>query len=88
MKKKHVFNLTAFGLIFPILFFGDLLEWKGTYFWYILIPFGLYFAYWVKKLKIVGAYFLISFILFAFQFLIKDIPITGVFGNFSCFLSL
>lgn len=83
-RKKHIFNPAAFG-IFLTLILGAATQWKGTYVWYVIVPFGLYFAYKLKKTEIVTGYTIISFLLFAVQALLQRVPLGNIFGYFSYF---
>ncbi|MCM8816465.1 MAG: RnfABCDGE type electron transport complex subunit D [Candidatus Omnitrophica bacterium] len=85
LRGKHLFNPAALGLLISTLFYGNLLDWKGTYIWYLLIPFGIYFATKVKRLEVIGAYFIISLILYGTQSLLKDMPLNNIFGFYSYF---
>lgn len=67
VKKKHLFNPAAFGIFLVTLFLGAETQWRGTFVWYILVPFGLYFTYRIQKLQLVLAYFLTAVVLFATQ---------------------
>ncbi|HBG60517.1 MAG: hypothetical protein A2Y03_09950 [Omnitrophica WOR_2 bacterium GWF2_38_59] len=66
-KNKHVFNPAAFGIFFTILITNGYTQWKGAYDWAIIIPFGLYFAFKMKKLLLVIIYFILSLILYSFE---------------------
>ncbi len=85
VNGKHIFNPAAFGVLSVILLFGADTQWKGTYYWQILIPVGIYFAYKVRKLDLIISYALVSFLLFGAQALIYQRPITEVAGYFSFF---
>ncbi|MBI4706435.1 MAG: RnfABCDGE type electron transport complex subunit D [Candidatus Omnitrophica bacterium] len=84
-QKKHIFNPAAFGIFLTIILFGVPTEWKGTYLWYILVPFGIYFAYKIRKLEIVLGYTIISLLLFGTQDLLRELPLGNIFGYFSYF---
>ena len=56
IRKKHIFNPAGFGIFLVILLFGATTQWKGTFAWYIVVPFGLYFAYKVNKLEVLSGY--------------------------------
>ena len=62
--KKHIFNPAAFGILLTTIIFGVSTEWKGTYSWYVLVPFGLYFTYKIRKIEIILSYAVISLLLF------------------------
>ena len=38
-RKKHIFNPAAFGIFLTLILFGAQTQWKGTYLWYVLLPF-------------------------------------------------
>jgi Na+-translocating ferredoxin:NAD+ oxidoreductase RnfD subunit len=82
-QKKHIFNPAAFGVLLTLVFFGAQTQWKGTYLWYILLPFGLYFARKVRKLEIILGYAVVSLLLFGIQAALRHFPFWGVFGYFS-----
>lgn len=84
-QKKHIFNPAAFGLFLTIVFFGGNTQWRGTYLWYILAPFGVYFAYKIKKTEVVIGYALVAFILFAAQAFLQRVSLWNIFLYFSYF---
>ncbi|MFA6379222.1 MAG: RnfABCDGE type electron transport complex subunit D, partial [Candidatus Omnitrophota bacterium] len=59
-QRKHIFNPAAFGIFLAIVFLGVSAQWKATYVWSVVVPFGVYFAYRFKKLEIVLGYAIIS----------------------------
>ena len=85
INKKHIFNPAAFGIFCVIVFFHAGVQWIGTYLWYILIPFGIYFAYKTNKIEILLGYFLTSFLLIGYTALIHNISLISIFGYFSYF---
>ncbi len=50
LQRKHIFNPAGLGIFLTLIFFGASSQWKGTYFWQIILPFGLYFSYKLKKI--------------------------------------
>lgn len=84
-KDRHIFNPAAFGIFLSTIFLSAQTQWKGTYLWYILVPFGLYFAQKIRKTGIIIAYLLSSFILFGSQTLLHKAPLWNVFGYLSYF---
>jgi len=84
-QKRHIFNPAAFGLFLTLIIFGASTEWKGTYVWYIVAPAGAYFAYKVRKIELLAAYFLTAIILFGTQALLNRVSLAGVFGYLSYF---
>jgi len=84
-QKKHIFNPAAFGIFLTLIFFGAQTQWKGTYLWYILLPFGLYFAEKIRKLEIVLGYAVVSLLLFGIQAFLRHFSFWDVFGYFSYF---
>lgn len=85
IKKKHLFNPAAFGIFSVIILFGASTQWRGTYAWYILIPFGLYFIQKIRKLEILLSYTVVSLILFGVQACIQKAPFLNIFGYLSYF---
>jgi len=84
-ESRHVFNPAAFGIFLSIILMASLTEWRGAYLWYILVPFGTYFVYKIKKLKILAGFVLTFFILFGTQAFIRKVPIWNIFGYFNYF---
>jgi Na+-translocating ferredoxin:NAD+ oxidoreductase RnfD subunit len=84
-KKKHIFNPAAFGIFLSTLILGAFTQWKGTYMWYVLVPFGLYFAQRIKKMEIIIGYAIISFTLFGTQAFFQKVSSINIFGYFSYF---
>ena len=85
IKDKHIFNPAAFGIFLTVILLGASTGWNGTYLWYILVPFGLYFTYKIKKLEVVYGYAAVSLVLFGAQALLHKVPLLDVFGYFSYF---
>lgn len=83
-RKKHIFNPAAFG-IFLTLVFGAFSQWRGTYYWYILFPFGIYFALKIRKIEVIISYAVISLGLFGTQAIFQHVSLQNIFGYFSYF---
>jgi len=84
-KKKHIFNPAAFGIFLSIILFGASTQWRGTYLWYIVVPFGIYFVYKLKKTGVLIGYALISLLLFGSQAMLEKVSFWNIFGYFSYF---
>ena len=84
-NKKHLFNPAAFGIFSVILLFNASTQWKGTYAWYILIPFGLYFIIKIKKIELLLSYIVTTLLIFVIQAVIQKTPIFNIFGYLSFF---
>jgi Na+-translocating ferredoxin:NAD+ oxidoreductase RnfD subunit len=84
-NKKHIFNPAAFGIFLSILLFGATTQWKGTFFWYLLLPAGLYFTYKLRKLELIIGYFAVALALFGAQALLNRVPLVNIIGYFSYF---
>jgi Na+-translocating ferredoxin:NAD+ oxidoreductase RnfD subunit len=84
-KKKHIFNPAALGVFLAMILLGASTQWKGTYAWYILLPFGLYFAQKIRKIEIIVGYFIVSLTLFGIQAAIQSISLWHIFGYLSYF---
>jgi len=84
-QKKHIFNPAAFGIFLSLIVFGASTQWKGTYLWYILLPFGLYFAQKSRKIEIIIGYAAISLALFGIQAIMQKISLWHIFGYLSYF---
>lgn len=85
LNKKHIFNPAAFGIFFVTIFLGATTQWKGTYAWYIVAFFGIYFILKTRKIELLISYFLISFILFGIQAFLQRTPLVNIFGYLSYF---
>ena len=85
IKNKHVFNPAALGIMASIILFGAVTEWKGTYSWHILVPFGLYFAYRLRKIGLLIGYALTTGILFGATCIAEHASLRLVFGYVSYF---
>lgn len=84
-QKKHIFNPAALGIFLTTILFGASLQWKGTFAWHILIPFGIYFINKIKKAEVVLGYAVVSLILFTTQALLQRTPLGNIFSYFSYF---
>lgn len=85
IKHRHIFNPAAFGIFLTIIVFGASTGWRGTYLWYILVPFGLYFAYRIKKVEVVTGYAVVSLLLFGIQAFLQKVSFWNIFGYLSYF---
>ena len=83
--KRHIFNPAAFGIFLSTILLGVSTQWKGTYLWYILIPFGIYFMHKIRKIEIVVGYAIISLALFGAQAFFQKVSLWNIFGYFSYF---
>ena len=84
-KSRHVFNPAGFGVLMAVFLLGASTEWQGAYLCYIIIPFGIYFSFKIRKLELVAGYFTASLILFGSQALIQRVNILDVFGYLNYF---
>ena len=84
-KSRHVFNPAGFGILMTAFLLGASTEWKGAYLWYVIIPFGIYFSFKIRKLEIIAGYFTASLILFGGQALMQRVNILDVFGYLNYF---
>ena len=84
-KARHIFNPAAFGVLVAVFLLGAYTEWKGAYLWYIIIPFGVYFSFKIKKLELIISYFIASFILFGAQAVIQNVQIFNILGYLNYF---
>jgi enediyne biosynthesis protein E5 len=71
IKGKHIFNPAGFGSFLAVILFGNTTQWYGAYIWYLIIPFGLYFVYRIKRLPIVAAFYLTAVVLYGGQALLQ-----------------
>ena len=84
-RNKHIFNPAGFGLFLGTIFLSVSLEWQGTYLWYILIPFGLYFVYRIKRIFILLGYIGVSLVLFFIKAVLNNYSLVGFLYYFSYF---
>lgn len=82
---KPIFNPAGLGIFLTILFLNITTEWKGTYLWYVMVPFGIYFAYRVRRMEVIYGYFLGFLVLFATQSVLQKTPFVNIFGYISYF---
>lgn len=64
-KGKHIFNPAALGIFLVVAIFNKATQWHGAYWWAVIIPLGLYFAWKIKKIPLVSVYF-ITYVLLSF----------------------
>ena len=84
-KSRHFFNPAGFGILMAVFLLGASTEWKGAYLWYIIIPFGIYFSFKIRRLELIAGYFIASLILFGGQALIQKVNILDIFGYLNYF---
>ncbi len=84
-KARHIFNPAGFGALITTFLLGASTEWKGAYLWYIIIPFGIYFVFKIRKQEIVTSYLIASFILFGVQAVIQNVQIFNILGYLNYF---
>jgi len=84
-KKRHIFNPAGFGIFLTLILFGASAQWRGTYIWYIVVPFGLYFVSKIRKIEIIIGYAIASFVLFGIQAISDKVAFWNIFGYFSYF---
>lgn len=84
-KGRHIFNPAAFGIFLSMILLGAETQWNGTYIWYILLPFGLYFIIKIHKFEVLAGYALAALGLFTIQALLKEGAGANIFGYFSYF---
>jgi Na+-translocating ferredoxin:NAD+ oxidoreductase RnfD subunit len=84
-NNKHIFNPAAFGIFLSILLFGANTQWKGTFFWYILLPIGLYFTYKIRKPELIIGYLITALGLFGIQAALNKVSLISIFGYISYF---
>lgn len=74
IRGRHIFNPAGFGLFVVLLIFKEQTSWQGAYYWYIVAPLGLYFAWRIKRLCIVSSYYITTILLYGFQAYIQRRP--------------
>jgi Na+-translocating ferredoxin:NAD+ oxidoreductase RnfD subunit len=84
-RQRHLFNPAAFGIFLVTVLLGVQTQWKGTYSWHIIVPFGLYFIYRIRRLELLLGYFLASLLLFGIQATQQKVPLSNIFGYLSYF---
>jgi Na+-translocating ferredoxin:NAD+ oxidoreductase RnfD subunit len=82
-QKNHLFNPAAWGIFLSVLLFKAATQWKGTYAWYILVPFGIYFISKIRKIEVLLGYGITTLILFGIQAVIQKASIFNIFGYLS-----
>jgi len=85
INKRHIFNPAAFGIFFSMLLLGATTQWKATYYWYIFVPAGLFFAYRMRKIPLVGSYLITALGIFGIQAMAQHVSIGNIFGYLSYF---
>ena len=83
--RKHIFNPAAFGIFLSIILLSASTQWRGTYLWYIVVPFGIYFVYKLKKTEVLIGYALVSLLLFGSQAMLQKVSFWNIFGYLSYF---
>jgi len=83
--KKHIFNPAAFGIFLSIILLQASTQWRGTYLWYIVVPFGIYFVNKLKKTGVLIGYALVSLLLFGSQAMLQKVSFWNIFGYLSYF---
>jgi Na+-translocating ferredoxin:NAD+ oxidoreductase RnfD subunit len=78
IKGRHLFNPAAFGIFLAVILLGVSTQWRGTNFWFILVPAGVYFAWKIRKLVIAGSYIFSSLILFGVYAFVQKSPLLDV----------
>lgn len=84
-KARHIFNPAGFGILIAAFLLGVSTEWKGAYLWYIIIPFGIYFVFKIKRQEIIASYFISSFLLFGCQAIAHRVNIFNIFEYLNYF---
>ncbi|MFA6357901.1 MAG: RnfABCDGE type electron transport complex subunit D [Candidatus Omnitrophota bacterium] len=84
-RKKHIFNPASCGIFLTLIVFGASTQWKGTYLWYMLLPFGFYFARRIRKTEVIIGYAVVSLLLFGTQAFYQKVPLGNIFGLLSYF---
>ena len=84
-NDKHIFNPAAFGILVGIFLFKIDTQWAGTYYWYVLVPAGIYISYRIRKLPLHISYGIAALGLFALQAIQHSVPIATIFGYLSYF---
>ncbi len=84
-KARHMFNPAGFGILVAVFLLGAFTEWKGANLWYVIIPFGIYFVFKIRKQEIVTSYLIASFILFGVQAVVQNVQIFNILGYLNYF---
>lgn len=85
LGPRHIFNPAGFGVLIAVFLLGASTEWKGAYLWYIIVPFGAYFVFKIKKQEIAAGYFIASLLLFGGQAVMRGINILDILGYLNYF---
>ncbi len=81
-NHKHLLNPAAFGIFLTVIIFKAYIAWNGADLWYVLVPFGIYFTWKVRKLEMAGVYFLVGGLLsVAEAFLKRESPSLSFLGD-------
>jgi Na+-translocating ferredoxin:NAD+ oxidoreductase RnfD subunit len=84
-RDRHIFNPAGFGVLLTLIFFNAPTQWKGTYVWYILLPFGLYFVYKIRKTEIIIGYAIVFLALLGVEAALQKVSFWHIFGYLSYF---
>lgn len=84
-QKRHIFNPAALGILASTILFGASTQWMGTYVWYMVVPFGLYLAYKIRRVEVVVGYVVVSCVLLGISAAVQQLPVFGIFGYVSYF---
>ncbi|HLC85772.1 MAG TPA: RnfABCDGE type electron transport complex subunit D [Candidatus Nanoarchaeia archaeon] len=83
INNKHIFNPANFGLLIGILSFSKGIQWWAADALWLVIPFGIFLTYKVRKYSIVISYaithLIISLILFAFTKNLQYLYLLNIF---------
>ncbi len=63
IKNKHIFNPAAFGLLSVILIFNSQMQWWLTQPFWLVIIFGLFITYKLKRFHLILSYLITSLVL-------------------------
>ena len=85
VSKRHIFNPAAFGLLVANIFWGLPLSWRVEADRAIIVAFGLFLAYRIKKLSLIFSFAFTTFILsLAYSLLIHQ-PVLSNLGILNLF---
>jgi len=84
-QNRHIFNPAALGIFLAIIILGAFTEWEGTYYWFIVLPFGIYFAKKAGKMEILAGYTAVFLALFGTQAFLQKTPVWHIFGYVNYF---
>lgn len=85
VSHKHIFNPAGFGLLIANVFFGVPLTWWLTENLIIILVFGLFLAYKIKKFSLIFSNSLVTFILSIVYSLLRHQPALANIGCLSPF---